>query len=45
MGHEQVGLSVEIKEKLVNWLLREHLGRMGRVSVNSVSLVRVKSPV
>ena len=45
MGPEQVGLSVEIKEKLVNWLLREHLGHMGRVSVNSVSLVRVKSPV
>ena len=45
MGHEQVGLSVEIKEKLVNWLLREHLGHMGRVSLDLVSSVRVKSPV
>ena len=45
MGHEQVGLSVEITEKLVNWLMREHLGHMGRVSLGLVNSVRVKSLV
>ena len=45
MGHEQVGLSVEFKEKLANWLLREQLGHMGRVSLGLVNSVRVKSLV
>ena len=36
MGRKQVGLRAEDLRRLVNRLLREHLGHMGRVSLDLV---------
>ena len=36
MGREQVGPSAEVKKRLVNRLLREHLGHVGHVSLDLV---------
>ena len=43
MGRKQVGLRAEDLRRLVNRLLREHLGHMGRVSLDLVQRLEIVS--